>query len=113
MLRPAVEFAWHFMHPDGSYGGEYGSRNTYHFYPHGFEVMAAHEPKAGQIADQFLKLALPHRLNKGPFQRVEINADELQERLASLHMDGKPRPRTGTKGRTGAKKSAAKKKKPG
>lgn len=59
MLRPAVEFAWYFMHPDGSYAGEYGSRNTYHFYPHGFEVMAAHEPKAGQIADQFLHLALP------------------------------------------------------
>lgn len=59
MLRPAVDFAWHFMHPDGSYAGEYGSRNTYHFYPHGFEVMAPHEPKAGQIADQFLKLSLP------------------------------------------------------
>lgn len=59
MLRPAVSFAWHFMHPDGSYAGEYGSRNTYHFYPHGFEVMAAHEPKAGQVADQFLRRALP------------------------------------------------------
>lgn len=53
-LKKAVEFAWHFMHPDGSYGGEYGSRNTYHFYPHGFEIMAAFTEKAGQIADQFL-----------------------------------------------------------
>ena len=53
-LTKAVEFAWNFMHPDGSYGGEYGSRNTYHFYPHGFEVMARHTPKAGQIADAFL-----------------------------------------------------------
>lgn len=59
MLRPAVEFAWYFMHPDGSYAGEYGSRNTYHFYPYGFEVMAAYDPKAGQIADQFLKFGLP------------------------------------------------------
>lgn len=59
MLRPAVEFAWHFMHPDGSYAGEYGSRNTYHFYPHGFELMAPHEEKAGQIADAFLKRGLP------------------------------------------------------
>ncbi len=59
MLRPAVDFAWYFMHPDGSYAGEYGSRNTYHFYPHGFEVMAPHEAKAGQIADQFLHLGLP------------------------------------------------------
>ncbi len=61
MLRPAVEFSWHFMHPDGSYAGEYGSRNTYHFYPHGFEVMAEYDEKAGQIADQFLNLALPNR----------------------------------------------------
>ena len=54
-LIRAVEFAWHFMHPDGSYAGEYGSRNTYHFYPHGFEVLAPHTAKAGQIADQFLR----------------------------------------------------------
>ena len=54
-LKKAVEFAWHFMHPDGSYGGEYGSRNTYHFYPHGFELMAPFTEKAGQIADNFLR----------------------------------------------------------
>ena len=53
-LRKAVGFAWHFMHPDGSYGGEYGSRNTYHFYPHGFELLAPLCEKAGQIADAFL-----------------------------------------------------------
>ena len=53
-LRKAVEFAWYFMHPDGSYGGEYGSRNTYHFYPHGFELLAPECEKAGQIADAFL-----------------------------------------------------------
>jgi len=53
-LRRAVEFASHFVHPDGSYGGEYGSRNTYHFYPHGFELLAPIEPLAGRIADAFL-----------------------------------------------------------
>lgn len=61
LLHPAVNFAWYFMHPDGSYGGEYGSRNTYHFYPHGFEVMAPLNPRAAQIADQFLCKALPKR----------------------------------------------------
>jgi len=54
-LKKAVDFAWHFMHPDGSYGGEYGSRNTYHFYPHGLEILSQFTPKAGQIADQFLR----------------------------------------------------------
>ncbi len=57
-LVKAVEFAWNFMHPDGSYGGEYGSRNTYHFYPHGFELMAPFTDKAGQIADGFLAGAM-------------------------------------------------------
>ncbi len=57
-LKKAVDFAWNFMHPDGSYGGEYGSRNTFHFYPHGFELMAPHTEKAGQIADAFLRGSL-------------------------------------------------------
>ncbi len=53
-LVRAVDFSWNFMHPDGSYAGEYGSRNTFHFYPHGFELLAPHSEKAGQIADAFL-----------------------------------------------------------
>jgi len=30
------------------------------------------------------ELALPHRVSKGPFQRVEVSLEELQERLAAL-----------------------------
>ncbi|MDX2176570.1 MAG: hypothetical protein SF028_08865 [Candidatus Sumerlaeia bacterium] len=61
-LHEAADFAWWFMHPDGSYAGEYGSRNTYHFYPHGFEVLAGlGNRKAGEIADGFLHRALPDR----------------------------------------------------
>lgn len=61
ILNPAVDFAWYFMHPDGSYAGEYGSRNTYHFYPYGFEIMAPYNEKAAQIADHFLQQSIPHR----------------------------------------------------
>lgn len=61
VLRRAAEFAGLFMHPDGSYAGEYGSRNTFHFYPHGFEVLAGHSPAAGRIADSFLYRAMPRR----------------------------------------------------
>ncbi len=53
-LVRAIEFASSFMHPDGSFGGEYGSRNTFHFVPHGFEVMAAFTPKAALTVNQFL-----------------------------------------------------------
>lgn len=60
-LKRAVEFASYFMHPDGSYAGEYGSRNTYHFYPHGFEVMAPFTPTAARIADTYLHRSLPER----------------------------------------------------
>lgn len=53
-LAKGVEFSSLFLHPDGSYGGEYGSRNTFHFYPHGFEILAPHIPLAAQINDAWL-----------------------------------------------------------
>ncbi len=54
-IRHAVSFARHFLHPDGSYGGEYGSRGTCHFYPHGFELLAEQLPDAADLADGFLQ----------------------------------------------------------
>jgi hypothetical protein len=57
-LRRAVAFAREFLHPDGSYAGEYGSRGTYHFYPHGMELLIADNPAAAtdaaDLADGFL-----------------------------------------------------------
>jgi hypothetical protein len=60
-IEKAVDFASYFMHPDGSYAGEYGSRNTYHFYPHGFEVFAPMFPKAAQVAETYLQRGMPER----------------------------------------------------
>ena len=60
-LQRAAKFAAHFMHPDGSYGGEYGSRNTHHFYPHGFELLGAESAEALQTAELYLRKALPGR----------------------------------------------------
>jgi len=54
-LRRALEFARQFMHPDGSFAGEYGSRGTYHFYPHGMELLAAENADAAALADGFLQ----------------------------------------------------------
>ena len=53
-LVKAVELAAYFVHPDGSYGGEYTSRNTYNFFPHGFELVGQWLPDALQINDAFL-----------------------------------------------------------
>lgn len=54
-LRRAVAFARLFLHPDDSYGGEYGSRGTYHCYPHGFELLAGTNADAADLADGFLR----------------------------------------------------------
>ncbi|MBN2293622.1 MAG: hypothetical protein JXM70_14430 [Pirellulales bacterium] len=59
-LGRAVRFAREFLHPDSSYAGEYGSRGTYHFYPHGMELLAADgvgncSEKAADLADGFLE----------------------------------------------------------
>ena len=54
-LVKAVKLAAEFVHPDGSYGGEYTSRNTYNFFPHGFELVGKLIPEALQINDRFLQ----------------------------------------------------------
>ncbi len=54
-LGRAVAFARGFLHPDDSFGGEYGSRGTYHFYPHGMELLAAGDPNAAALANGFLR----------------------------------------------------------
>lgn len=53
-IENAVRFASEFVHPDGSFGGEYTSRNTYNFFPHGFEIVGKWMPDALTINDQFL-----------------------------------------------------------
>lgn len=53
-LRRAVDFCRYFVHPDGSYGGGYGSRNTANVFPAGFEILAAEIPVAGAIASALL-----------------------------------------------------------
>ncbi|HEY9699240.1 MAG TPA: hypothetical protein V6D10_18420 [Trichocoleus sp.] len=53
-LIKAVRLAAEFVHPDGSYGGEYTSRNTYNFFPYGFELVGRWLPEALGINDRFL-----------------------------------------------------------
>lgn len=57
-LRPAlvraVDIAGDVIYPDGAYGGELGSRNTYNYFPHGFEVVGRWEPSALATNDRFL-----------------------------------------------------------
>jgi hypothetical protein len=51
-LEKAVWFLSHFIHPDGSAGGEYGSRNTMYVVPDGIEICAQFNPYAGMLASR-------------------------------------------------------------
>jgi hypothetical protein len=61
-LIQAVDLAGVFIHPDGSYGGEYTSRNTYNFFPDGFERVGLWYPEALQINNRFL-IGLANKVN--------------------------------------------------
>jgi len=49
-LECSLRFLWHFIHPDGSFGGIYGSRNTRFYYPAGIECLADQIPEAASLA---------------------------------------------------------------
>ncbi len=51
-LHRSCEFLKHFIHPDGSLGGEYASRNTQTYYPAGFEMLSGKIGAARWIADE-------------------------------------------------------------
>ena len=49
-IRKSIEdFLVYFFHPDGSFGGEYGSRNTEIVYPAGFEILKDKIPACREI----------------------------------------------------------------
>jgi hypothetical protein len=50
-LRRAMTFQAHFVHADGSLGGEYASRNTQTYYPAAFEMFAGEHAPAAWIAE--------------------------------------------------------------
>lgn len=54
-IQSAVRLAAELIHPDGSYGGEYGSRNTYNYFPHGFELAGRWLPEALAVNDCFVR----------------------------------------------------------
>ncbi len=49
-LAAAVGFLTYFAHPDGSFGGLYGSRNTRFYFPGGIEYLAGENPAAAALA---------------------------------------------------------------
>jgi len=52
-IRRSVELLLWFLHPDGTFGGEYNSRNTYSFFPAGFERVGRWLPEALSVNERF------------------------------------------------------------
>jgi len=70
IIKRSIEFSGYFVYPNGYYAGSMGSRQTLHFYPHGYEIFAKRIPLAGAIADKMLI-----GLNQGKLVPPEIQAD--------------------------------------
>ncbi|MFX0135721.1 MAG: hypothetical protein ACFFDN_18910 [Candidatus Hodarchaeota archaeon] len=49
-LKKAINFIQYFVHPNSTFGGHYGSRNTAYLLPHGFEFLSATMSEARTIA---------------------------------------------------------------
>jgi hypothetical protein len=67
-----ADFLKYFVHPDGTIGGEYGSRNTEFYYPAGFEILAPHSPACAAIASG-LRPAIEQRRVAGVWAVDDFN----------------------------------------
>lgn len=55
MLNNGLHFMDYCMHPDGSYGGEYGSRNTKFIFPHGLVLCCERDALAKRMISMVLR----------------------------------------------------------
>ncbi len=78
-LNKALEFLCVLMHPDGTCGAEYGSRNTYLLFPHGLELCARFSPAAAQMAELYLDALKENR-------RVYLDDDRMCAHLTYNHL---------------------------
>lgn len=60
-LAAAIDFLVHFVHPDGTVGGEYSSRSTLNFFPFGFEIAASWSPTAQAVSQQVARPLVEQR----------------------------------------------------
>lgn len=63
-LQRSLAFLKHFIHPNGTLGGEYGSRNTEFYFPAGFEMLATVCSDAALIA-RFMRTSVAEQVGAG------------------------------------------------
>lgn len=62
IVSKAIDMSSYFIYPNGFYGGSLGSRNTMHFYSHGFEIFKDIIPLANTISEVMLTNLSQNRL---------------------------------------------------
>ncbi len=91
VLEQSIQFCSYFVYPNGFYGGSLGSRNTLHFYPHGFEVMSKKIPLAAAVAER-----MSQGLAEGKLVPPEIMSDRYVfyrvPEFLQAYLDHTPRP---------------------
>jgi hypothetical protein len=91
VLKKSVEFCSYFVYPNGFFAGSMGSRNTLHFYAHGFEILGNKIPMAAAIAEKMLKA-----LSEGKLVPPEIMSDRYLfyrvPEFLQAYLDYSPRP---------------------
>lgn len=94
-LARATIFLSHFIHPDGTFGGVYGSRRTAVYYPGGVAMLRAELPLAARMTTVMLRAADSRRL-LGPGQPDVGNAVPVlaNYQLALQHAQDDPAARS-------------------
>jgi hypothetical protein len=90
VLEGSIDFASYFVYPNKFYAGIVGSRQTLHFYPHGFEILSREIPLAGAVAQKMLE-----GLGEDKLVPPEIMADRYflyrVPELLQSYLDWQPR----------------------
>ncbi len=93
IARKAIHFTKYFVYPDGHYGGTLGSRETLHFYSHGYELLGPSEPMALAQADFMLRAFTQGKSVTPELQCERYFVYRIPEFLFSAR-DAAPRPST-------------------
>ncbi len=86
MIDKALEFLAYFIHPDGTFGGEYGSRNTKYIIPSGIEYSSHWNENARRIAF-VLRNSLEKRGTIGPYNLDDRYLSYIGYTYLQAHMD--------------------------
>lgn len=86
MIDKALAFLVYFAHPDGTFGGEYGSRNTKYIIPSGIEYSCRWNENARRIASA-LRDSLGKRGSIGPYNLDDRYLSYIGYTYLQAHID--------------------------